>query len=252
MSFAVAADAYDRFMGRYSTRLAPQLADFAGVHGGQRALDVGCGPGALTGELVARLGADAVVAVDPSESFVFAARERHPGVDVRPAAAEELPFADREFDVSLAQLVVHFMASPVVGLREMARVTRRDGIVAACVWDHAGGRGPLSLFWTAVRQLDPEAEDESQLAGAREGHLAELFEAAGLRNVEDTDLAVRVDYASFDEWWEPFTLGVGPAGAYTARLDAARREELRERCRELSPDAPFTLDANAWAARGHA
>jgi len=251
VSFAVAADAYDRFMGRYSTRLAPQLADFAGVHGGQRALDVGCGPGALTGELVARLGDDAVAAVDPSESFVVAARERHPGVDVRHAAAEELPFADREFDVSLAQLVVHFMASPVVGLREMTRVTRRDGIVAACVWDHAGERGPLSLFWTAVRQLDPGAEDESQLAGARKGHLAELFEAAGLRNVDDTDLAVHVDYASFDEWWEPFTLGVGPAGAYTARLDAERCDELRERCRELSPDAPFTLDAYAWAARGH-
>jgi SAM-dependent methyltransferase len=251
MSFAVAADAYDRFMGRYSTRLAPQFADLAGVQQGQRALDVGCGPGALTGELVARLGAEAVAAVDPSEPFVIAARERHPGVDVRLAAAEELPFPDAEFDVALAQLVVHFMADPIRSLGEMARVTRPRGVVAACVWDHAGRRGPLSVFWTAVRQLDPGARDESRLAGARAGHLAELFKAAGLHSVVDTDLAVRVEYASFDDWWEPFTLGVGPAGAYTAGLDAGRREELKERCREFVPVAPFTLEAIAWAARGH-
>jgi SAM-dependent methyltransferase len=251
MSFAVSADAYDRFMGRYSMRLAPGLADLAGVQGGQRALDVGCGPGALTGELVARLDAEAVAAVDPSESFVIAARERHPGADVRRAAAEELPFPDAEFDVALAQLVVHFMADPIAGLREMARVTCPGGVLAACVWDHAGRRGPLSLFWTAVRQLDPAAQDESELAGARAGHLAELFEAAGLHDVEDTDLAARVEYPSFEDWWEPFTLGVGPAGAYVAGLDAVRREELKERCRKLAPVAPFTLEAIAWAARGH-
>jgi SAM-dependent methyltransferase len=251
VSFAVAADAYDRFMGRYSAPLAPQLADLAGVERGQRALDVGCGPGALTGELVARLGADAVAAVDPSEPFVTAARERHPGVDVHLAAAEELPFSDGEFDVALAQLVVHFMADPIGSLGEMARVTRPGGVVAACVWDHGGGRGPLSLFWTAVRQLDPSAEDGSELAGARAGHLAELFKAAGLHNVSDAELTVHVRYASFDDWWEPFTLGVGPAGAYAAGLDVVRREELKERCRQLAPVAPFTVEATAWAARGH-
>ncbi len=239
-------------MGRYSTPLAPQLADFAGVEGGQRALDVGCGPGALTSELVTRLGAESVAAVDPSESFVTAARERHPGVDVRQAAAEELPFPDGAFDVALAQLVVHFMADPVAGLREMARVTRPGGVVVACVWDLAGGRAPLSLFWTAVRQLDPGADDESEPAGVREGHLAELFKTAGLRDVDDTDLAIRVDHESFEAWWQPYTLGVGPAGAYVAGLDPAAREELKERCRQLAPVAPFTLDAHAWAARGHA
>jgi SAM-dependent methyltransferase len=252
VSFAVAADAYDRFMGRYSALLAPRLADFAGVQQGQGALDVGCGPGALTGELVTRLGAEAVAAVDPSEPFVIAARERHPGVDVRLAAAEDLPFPDAEFDVALAQLVVHFMADPIRSLGEMARVTRPGGVVAACVWDHAGRRGPLSLFWTAVRQLDPGARDESELAGARAGHLAELFEAAGLHSVDNTELAVRVEYASFDDWWEPFTLGVGPAGGYVAGLGAAPREALKERCRQLAPAAPFTLEAIAWAARGQA
>jgi SAM-dependent methyltransferase len=250
VSFAVAADSYDRFMGRYSTRLAAPFADFAGVDRGQRVLDVGCGPGALTAELVARLGVEAVAAVDPSEPFVDAARERHRGVDVRRAAAEELPFPDEAFDVALAQLVVHFMADPVAGLREMARVTRPGGVVVACVWDHAGGRGPISPFWTAVRRLDPDARNESHLPGSRAGHLAELFAAAGVRDVTDTELAVRVEYASFDEWWEPFTLGVGPAGAFAAGLDADRREELKELCRDVVPAAPFALDVIAWAARG--
>ena len=252
MSFRVSADAYDRFMGRYSTQLAAPMADLGRVRKGQRALDVGCGPGALTAELVARVGADNVVAVDPSESFVAAARSRLPGVDVRQAMAEELPFADGEFDVSLAQLVVHFMADPVAGLREMARVTRRDGLVAACVWDHAGGGGPLSPFWTAVREVEPDAHDESSMAGAREGHLAELFVAAGLRDVESTTLAVEVHYASFEEWWEPYTLGVGPAGMYVAAMDTASREELRRRCRALVPPAPFAISARAWAGRGRA
>jgi SAM-dependent methyltransferase len=251
VSFFAAADAYDRFMARYSTQLAPQFADFAGIESGQRVLDVGCGPGALTGELVARVGRELVAAVDPSEAFVSAARERHPGVDIREAAAEDLPFPDASFDAALAQLVVHFMADPVAGLREMARVTRPGGVVAACVWDHAGGRGPVALCWAGVRELDPDADDESGLAGAREGHLAELFEAAGLRDVEDTDLAAPLEFATFDDWWEPFTLGVGPAGAYVARLDSARRAEVKEACRRLAPPGPFTVDAHAWAARGY-
>jgi SAM-dependent methyltransferase len=250
VSFVVGADAYDRFMGRYSVPLASLLADFAGVAAGQRVLDVGCGPGALTTELVARLGAASVAAVDPSEPFVAAARERHPGVDVQRAAAEELPFAADEFDAALAQLVVQFMADPVAGLREMARVTREQGVVAACVWDHAGGQGPLSLFWQAARELDPEVEDESERAGTREGQLAELFEAAGLGEIEEGVLSVRVEHPSFEDWWEPFTLGVGPAGAFVASLDAEDQARLRERCRELLPDAPFVPPARAWAARG--
>jgi SAM-dependent methyltransferase len=166
------------------------------------------------------------------------------------SAAEALPFDDHVFDVALAQLVVHFMADPVAGLREMARVTRRDGVIAACVWDHGGEQGPLSLFWQAVRALDPAAQDESDLAGAREGHLAELFATAALREIDETVLEVRVEHASFEEWWEPFTFGVGPAGAYVKRLTALERERLRERCRSLLPSPPFALPARAWAVRG--
>ena len=148
-------------MGRYSTLLAPQLADLAGVEAGQRVLDVGCGPGALTSVLVERVGASQVSAVDPSEQFVAAARERHPGVDVHRANAEELPFADSRFDSALAQLVVHFMTDPVRGLAEMARVTRRGGVVAASVWDNAGEQTPLAPFWRTVREFHPTAADES-------------------------------------------------------------------------------------------
>lgn len=249
MSFDVAADAYDRFMGRYSVLLSPQLADFAGVRDGDHVLDVGCGPGALTAVLVERVGAAAVSAVDPSEPFVIAARERNPGVEVVQASAEHLPFPPMTFDETIAQLVVHFMADPIAGLTEMARVTRPNGVVAACVWDH-GGQGPLSLFWRAARELDPDVDDESQLASTREGHLAELFEAAGLREIEDAAISVSLEHATFDAWWEPFTRGVGPAGAYLASVPAERRAELREASRRIVPVAPFVVTARAWAARG--
>jgi SAM-dependent methyltransferase len=169
---------------------------------------------------------------------------------VQQAPAEQLPFPDATFDAALAQLVVHFMADPVAGLGEMRRVTRPDGVVAACVWDHAGGQGPLSPLWDAVRELDPEATDESRLAGSREGDLERLFGEAGLREVEETALSVRVEHPTFEEWWEPFTLGVGPAGLYVAGLDPQRQEQLRERCRSALPEAPFSLVARAWTARG--
>jgi SAM-dependent methyltransferase len=247
--FAAGAEAYDRFMGRYSRPLAPRLVEFAGVAAGQRVLDVGCGPGALTAELVERVGPASVSAVDPSEPFVEAARARNPGVAVRQGSAEQLPFDDDAFDSALAQLVVHFMADPVKGIGEMARVTRGGGVVAACVWDHAGGRGPLSRFWDAAHELDPEAEDESALAGTAEGQLGELFRGAGLGGVEESVLSVSVEHPSFDEWWEPFTLGVGPAGAYVTRLDPERRALLRKRLRDALPSGAFVSSARAWAAR---
>jgi SAM-dependent methyltransferase len=250
VSFVVPAESYDRFMGRYSTLLAPLFADFARIASGLRVLDVGCGPGALTGELVRRVGAGGVTAIDPSEPFVTAIRARQPEVRVERASAERVPFADGEFDAALAQLVVHFMADPVAGLREMARVTRPGGVVAACVWDHAGGQTPLGVFWAAVQELDPGAESEAGLAGAREGHLAELCRAAGLRDVEESALSFSLEHESFEDGWEPLTLGVGPAGAYVAGLDEKRRAELHDGCRELFGAPPPIVTAKTWAARG--
>ena len=250
VSFEVEAGAYDRFMGRYSSPLAPSFADFAGVVPGDRVLDVGCGPGALTDELVRRTSPASVAAVDPSRSFIAAVQERHPQVDVRQSSAEQIPFDVGTFDSTLAQLVVHFMNDPVVGLREMARVTVHHGTVAACVWDHGSGGGPLSIFWEAAHVLDGSVQDESQLAGARRGHLGQLFREAGLESIEEVLLTVSVQHMTFDEWWEPYTLGIGPAGKYVQGLDGTGRLQLREQCRRMLPNAPFTLTAGAWAARG--
>ena len=250
--FEVAAASYDRFMGRYSTQLSPQLADLAGVEAGQRVLDVGCGPGVLTGELVARVGPSNVSAADPSETFVAAIRHRFPGVDVRQASAEELPFDDGSFDVSLAQLVVHFMTDPVEGLREMKRVTRTGGVVAACVWDFGGSRGPLSPFWAAARHLDPHVNDESERAGTHRGHLLELFETAGLSNLEETIEVASIEHPTFEDWWEPFKLGVGTAGSYLSGLDPDRQAQIEGIAREIISPLPYVLTSQAWAVRGTA
>ena len=252
MTFDVAAARYDRFMGRYSSKLAPRFCEFAGIGVGQRVLDVGCGPGALTAELVGMVGEAAVSAVDPSQQFVDAARGRYPGVDVQLASAEDLPYQDGEFDAACAQLVVHFMSDPVAGLAEMARVTRSGGRVAACVWDHAGGRSTISAFWQAVRELRLEAEDESELPGARRGHLPQLFSSAGIDRIEEAELTVRVEHESFDDWWSPFTLGVGPAGAYAQTLGDEELASVCDWCRRLLGDGPLTLTATVWAARGSA
>ena len=199
---------------------------------------------------MARVGPGSVTAVDPSEPFVEAARERHPGVTVVRASAEALPFADAAFDASLAQLVVHFMAEPVDGLREMRRVTRTGGVVAASVWDFGGDRAPISPFWSAARTVDPDLRDEGHLPGVREGHLESLFAAAGLADIGVTTLASSVAYDGFDEWWAPYTGGVGPGGAYVARLEPDRLAAVREACRRSLPAGPFTITAVAWACRG--
>jgi ubiquinone/menaquinone biosynthesis C-methylase UbiE len=246
VSFEVASDLYGRFMGRYSEPLAVSFAEASGVDAGQRILDVGCGPGALTAQLVERVGVGQVAAIDPSALFVEAARSRFPGLDVLLAAAENLPFPDDLFDAALAQLVVHFMADPVAGLREMARVTRPGGTVAACVWDFGGGNGPLSTFWSAVHDVDPEADDESGLAGVREGQLVELATEAGLADPTQSVLSVSVHYADFYEWWEPYTFGIGPAGSHVARLEDEERDVLRARCEELLPAGSFDVVAKAW------
>ena len=246
MSFHVPAEAYGRFMGRFAEPLADQFVEVAGLAPGRRALDVGCGPGALTARLVALLGEAGVSAVDPSEPFVTAARERLPGVDIVVGGAEALSFDDDTFDATLAQLVVQFMTDPVAGLREMARVTRPGGVVAATVWNHAGGVGPLSHFWDAVREVDPLAGDESGLAGVGRGDLARLFEEAGMRGARESVLTVEVPIESFEQWWEPYTLGVGPAGAYVASLDEMGREALRAECEKGLPAGPFTVSASAW------
>ncbi|MCF6379594.1 methyltransferase domain-containing protein [Nocardioides KLBMP 9356] len=252
MGFEVAGEAYDRFMGRYSQPLARRLADWLEVAPGQRAVDVGCGPGALTAVLVERLGADHVVAVDPSEPFVAACRERFPGVDVRRGGAEELPFDDDSADVAAACLVVHFMADPVAGLREMARVTRPGGWVGATVWDLRGSRAPMAPLWEAVAELEPEHPGEREFQGGSRESLVDVLERAGLRDVEAVELAVTVTHPTFEEWWEPYLHGVGPAGEAVAALGPDGRERLERVLRRNLGDGPFDLTAVAYAARARA
>src|SRR3954451_1438322 len=245
MSFEVAAESYGRFMGRFSEPLAAELVLLVDPQPVQRALDVGCGPGALASVLAERLGGAAVAAVDPSEAFVDACRARLPEVDVRRATAEQLPFRDDEFDVALANLVVHFMGDPVAGGAEMARVTRPGGVVGATVWDHSGEEGPLSLFWKAVRSLDP-GHPGDPLGGPVQETLPQLFRDVGLDDVERTALTVRAPFASFEDWWDPMTFGIGPAGEHVAGLGEEERERLRSRAQELAPPAPFELPGLAW------
>jgi SAM-dependent methyltransferase len=244
-----AADSYGRFMGRYSEPLAVPFARWCGVQPGQRVVDVGCGPGALTAALADLVGREHVLAADPSGPFVAAARRRLPGVRVEVAPAEALPFDDDVADVAVAQLVVHFMSDPVRGLREMGRVVRPGGVVAACVWDFGGGRAPLSTFWQGAQAVDGATVDESHLSGAREGDLGRLCREAGLVEVEEGELSVHLAFDSFEQWWEPYTLGVGPAGDHVAGLDEEGVVRLREACRALLPDPPFGTTVWAWAAR---
>jgi SAM-dependent methyltransferase len=220
------------------------------VQPGWRVLDVGAGPGALTGVLTGRTGPANVTAVDPSEPFVAANRERHPGVQVVAGSAEHLPFPDDSFDAALAQLVVHFMADPARGVAEMARVTRSGGVVAACVWDFELGRAPLSAFWEAAHEVDAAASDEGGRAGVRSGQLESLFREAGLTGVREDELSVTVDHESFEDWWQPMTLGVGPAGSWLVSRTHEVQDAIRERLRDAYPDAPGIRTAVVWAARG--
>jgi SAM-dependent methyltransferase len=247
-SFEVAADAYDRFMGRFSRPLAGEFLAWASPHGATSVLDVGCGAGALTTRLVDALGTGRVTAVDPSRTFVAELRDRLPGAEVCVAAAERLPFGDDEFGAAYAQLVVHFMTDPVAGLAEMGRVVRPRGAVAACVWDFAEG-SPLGPFWDAACAADQDAPTETRRPGTAPGELGGFAVAAGLRSIVEGAVEVTVPMASFEEWWEPFTLAVGPAGDYVAGLSVAGRERLRDACRERLPAAPFDVTARAWAVR---
>jgi SAM-dependent methyltransferase len=252
----VAVDAYDRHVGRYAPQLAEALIDFAALEPGSHALDVGCGPGALTAALAHRLGPERVAAVEPSEPFAAACRARVPGAEVLVAAAESLPFADDSFDAALSQLVVNFMRDAEAGVREMARVTRPGGVVASCVWDYAGEMTLLRAFWDAAQQIAPgcaaAADEGVVMPWCREGELDVLWRRVGLREVRFGSLVVHAAYGDFDELWEPFPSGIAPSGAFAAALDEESRAQLRAAYQRRlgAGDEPFELSARAWAVAG--
>ena len=249
--FRVPAEHYDRFMGRYTPVLAAALADAARIRPGMRVLDVGCGPGGLTRELAGRLGPGNVAAIDPAPQFAAACRDRNPGADVRVGVAEQLPWSTAHFDAALSCLVIGFLRDPSRAVLEMARIVRPGGTVAACMWDIAsGGMTMLQIFWTAVRQVQPAAPGETAMAGTTDGDIASRLRHAGLQDVTSGALASHADYADFDDFWQPFTLAVGPAGHYLCRLPPDQQAAVRDACRPHFPDGPFTLPARAWYARG--
>lgn len=249
-AFTATGEAYDLFMGRYSGPLAGQFAGFAGAAPGQRALDIGCGPGALTSELVRLLGAGAVAACDPSERFVAVCRERNPGVEVRPGAAEAIPFEAATFDLALSQLVLFFVADAGAAAAEAVRVLRPGGTVAACVWQ---GMEMLAAFAEVATGLDPAAPaDLRAMRLGREGELAQWLEQAGCGEVVEATLVAPSTYRDFDELWAGFLTGVGPAAGYLVRQSPQRQQALHDALHERlgSPTGAFTLGATARAGRG--
>jgi SAM-dependent methyltransferase len=254
-TFRTSAEAYDRHIGRYGAALAAGLIAQAGLEPGSRALDVGCGPGALTGALAGLLGAGNVAAVDPSEPFARACAERVPGARVEVAAAERLPFPDGSFDVALSQLVVNFMTDAPAGVREMRRVTRPGGTLASAVWDYADGMTLLRRFWDAAVALDPAAADLDEgrsMPYCTPDELERLWREAGLKATRVEELVVDAGYAGFDDLWRPLESGVGPSGAYVASLAPERRERLRAELRRSLAvgEEPFRLSARAWCVVG--
>jgi SAM-dependent methyltransferase len=250
-TFETGTDMYARGVGRYTDALAAALVERVGLREGDRALDVGCGPGAALAALADRLGADRVAGVEPSEPFAETARKRVPGADVRAGTAEALPFADNSFDVVVSQLVVNFMKDAHRGVGEMHRVARRT--VGSCVWDYAGEMRMLRVFWDAAHEVDPHAPDEGRdMRWCSPEELETLWTDAGLREVEVGELVVAARYESFDDYWAPFPSGLAPSGAYCASLPPDRQEALRQACfRRLGePAGSFELTARAWVVLG--
>jgi SAM-dependent methyltransferase len=251
MQFAGPAGHYDRFMGRYTPSLAVALADAARVSAGMRVVDVGCGPGGLAAELAARVGAENVAAIDPAAQFADACRERIPGADVREGVAEDLPWPDATFDAALSSLVIGFMRDADRGVSEMTRITRPGGTVAACMWDLAGGgMTMLHYFWEAVREVDPGAEGERRMAGTQEGDIADRLTRAGLQDIASGVLTASANYADFEDFWVPLTLGVGPSGQHLQSLPDHQRAVVRDALRAKLPEGPFSLEGRAWYAQG--
>jgi len=251
----VDAVAYEGFMGRWSLRLAPLFAEFAKVGDVGRVLDVGCGTGSLTRTLAGMTRRAEIVGIDPVAPFVEYARGqvKDARVSFDVGDAQALPYPDASFDYALSCLVFHFIPDAAKAAREVRRVTRPGGTVAACTWD-ARGMEMAALFWDVAVELDPAVEAKRHRPLSQAGQLAELWQSAGFREVEESPLEITMDFASFEDYWRPQETGVGPTGAHVATLvpeqRAALRSRLETRLRAHGAPGPVSLRGKALAVRG--
>ena len=255
--FAVSAG-YERFMGRWSRLLAPDYIAFAGIKNGDRVLDVGTGTGSLATTLEATMPESEIVGIDPSDGFIAYAQKnaKSTRAHFEVGNAQALKFNDGSFDDTLALLVINFVPDQGKAVAEMRRVTRPQGIVSACVWDYDRGMQMLRFFWDEAVAFDPaiEPKDERHMKLSHQGELGDQWRQAGLINIKEEPLTIEQAYSSFNDYWEPFTKGAGPGGAYVVSLSQERREQLEARIRKRllgdRDDGPFKLKATAWCVRG--
>lgn len=248
---------YERYIGRWSREVAPRFLEWLHVPHGRRWLDVGCGTGALCSAILDSCSPTELTGVEPSAGFLQTARrEIGDRATLLEASATSLPLADDSVDVTVSGLVLNFVPDAAAGLREMQRVTARGGTIGAYVWDYAGRMELIRHFWDAAREVDPGASalDEGvRFPLCHPEALAGLFSMAGLAATSVSAIDVVTAFTSFDDYWEPFLGGQGPAPAYAMALDEGRRGRLRDRLRArvpVAPDGTVTMTARAWAARG--
>jgi SAM-dependent methyltransferase len=249
------------FLGRWTRRLAEPLIDFAELptQGGPL-LDVGCGTGSLAGAMARRWPARALIGVDIAAPYVTFARAHAvlANLDFQVADTARLPYADASFAAAAAQLVLNFVPDPLAALREMRRVTGPGGRLVAAVWDFRGGLVFQRMFWDTAAGIDTAAASARDRlfsgALALPDGLTHLFEAAALERIERGSITIRMDYASFDDYWQPLCGGQGPVGTYLARLAPDLRARIEAAVgaayRSGAPDGPRSMTATAWAVRG--
>jgi SAM-dependent methyltransferase len=249
--------AYERYCGRWSRQVAGPFLSWLAVPAGRRWVDVGCGTGALCSRIVADASPSSVTGVEPSVGFLETARTnlRDKAVLLR-GSATAIPLADAAADAVVSALLLNFVADPRAALAEMARVTAPGGFVAAYVWDYASGMEMMRVFWDAAVQLNPGAaamDEAVRFPLCRPAALADLFAGAGLKQVDVIPIDVATSFADFDDYWQPFLGGQGPAPAYAVSLDESSRARLRDRVRDRLPfgqDGSISLAARAWGVRG--